>query len=166
VAVLKRTLLVLAVACAGVAHAGRLGVGDVVPDVALQDWNGRPVALADFRGRPVCLDFWASWCVPCRTALPALDAIARRHPDVVVLAVGIDRDRTAADRYLADRLPNPAVTLLHDPGGALLGRLGAGGMPALYLIDQDGKVRRAESGYDPDHLPAIERMLEDLIEGR
>jgi thiol-disulfide isomerase/thioredoxin len=159
-ALLRCALIVAALAT--VAHAGRLEVGDRVPDVTLTDWSGRPVSLADFRGRPVCLDFWASWCIPCRTALPALDAVARRHPNAVVLAVNIDRDRQSADRFLTERLSNPALTLVHDPGGTLMANLGAAGMPALYLIDREGVVRQAESGYDPAQLPTIERALEHL----
>jgi cytochrome c biogenesis protein CcmG/thiol:disulfide interchange protein DsbE len=163
VALLSRTVFVLVTLLAAAAHAGRLEVGDRAPDVTLLDWSGGRVSLAELRGRPVCIDFWATWCIPCRTALPALDAIARRRPDVVVLAVNIDRDRAAADRFLGERLAAPAMTLLHDPGGATLARFGAAGMPALYVVDAGGTVRLIETGYGADGLPAIERAMDEAL---
>jgi len=155
---LKKLLAVFAL-------AGGVGVGDRPPDFTLRDWHDRPVALADLRGKVVCLDFWASWCAPCKAALPALDAIARRHADagLVVLAVDIDTDRAAAERFVAERLPDTAMTLLRDPGGDLFKRFGASGMPALYVLDRDGTVRAAESGYEIGTLDEIDGLLGQLL---
>ena len=157
-AFLKKLLAVFAL-------AGGVGVGDRPPDFTLRDWHDRPVALADLRGKVVCLDFWASWCAPCKAALPALDAIARRHADagLVVLAVDIDTDRAAAERFVAERLPDTAMTLLRDPGGDLFKRFGASGMPALYVLDRDGTVRAAESGYEIGTLDEIDGLLGQLL---
>jgi len=155
---LKKLLAVFAL-------AGGVGVGDRPPDFTLRDWHDRPVALADLRGKVICLDFWASWCAPCKAALPALDAIARRHADagLVVLAVDIDTDRAAAERFVAERLPDTAMTLLRDPGGDLFKRFGASGMPALYVLDRDGTVRAAESGYEIGTLDEIDGLLGQLL---
>lgn len=159
-AFLKKLLAVFAL-------AGGVGVGDRPPDFALRDWHDRSVALADLRGKVVCLDFWASWCAPCKAALPALDAIARRHADagLIVLAIDIDTDRAAAERFVAERLPDTAMTLLRDPGGDLFKRFGASGMPALYVLDRDGTVRAAESGYRIGTLDEIDGLLEQLLSG-
>ena len=146
-------------------RAATVDVGEGVPDVTLRDWHGGRAAISERRGRVVLIDFWASWCAMCRTALPALDAIARRHPSVDVLAVSIDGDRGAAERFLAERLPDTAMTLLHDPDGDVFARFGASGMPALYLIDAEGVVRLVESGYVPDRLADVERELERLLSG-
>jgi thiol-disulfide isomerase/thioredoxin len=158
VAFLKKLLAVFAL-------AGGVGAGDRAPDFTLRDWHDRPVALADFRGRVVCLDFWASWCAPCKAALPALDALARRHagPGLAVLAVDIDTDRAAAERFIVERVPNSAMTLLRDPGGDLFKRFGAAGMPALYVIDRAGRVRAVESGYAPGKIDEIEQQLARLL---
>ena len=157
-AFLKKLLAVFAL-------AGGVGVGDRPPDFTLRDWHDRPVALADLRGKVVCLDFWASWCAPCKAALPALDAIARRHADagLVVLAVDIDTDRAAAERFVAERLPDTAMTLLRDPGGDLFKRFGASGMPALYVLDRDGTVQAAKSGYEIGALDEIDGLLGQLL---
>lgn len=147
------------------ALAGQVGVEERAPAFTLEDWQGRPVSLDSLRGKVVCLDFWASWCATCMQALPALDAIARRHQSagLAVLAINIDEDRSKADRFLAARLPDPSVTLLRDPGGRLFARYGADGMPALYLIDAAGVVRLAESGYSPDRLELVEWTLVELL---
>ena len=159
--------LALVVLLAADAAAGGVRAGDPAPDFTLQDWEGKALSLSSLRGKVVCLDFWASWCATCRTALPALDALARRHAGgaLRVVAVDIDRDRAAADRFLAERLPRgPAVTLLHDPEATVLARYGAAGMPALYLVDRTGVVRLAEAGYDPSRLSEVERAIERLLE--
>jgi thiol-disulfide isomerase/thioredoxin len=141
------------------AVAGGVGPGDRLPSFTLTTWDGARLAPSDLAGKPVVVDFWASWCLPCRTALPALDAMARRLADrgVMVLAVNVDRDRAAADAWLAERLPDRRMTLAHDPEGVLLARCGASGMPAVYVVDRGGVVRFVESGYAPDRVPAIER---------
>jgi thiol-disulfide isomerase/thioredoxin len=148
---------------AGPSRAAR--VGEDAPGFSLPDRAGRRVGLADLRGRVVCLDFWASWCASCRTALPALDAIARRHQaaGLEVVAVDIDAEPAAGDRFLAERLTAPAMTVLRDPEGRVLRDFDARAMPALYLIDHRGTVRAVEVGYDPRHLDAVERRITDLL---
>lgn len=158
-------LLLTLLVSPGLTLAGQAGVGDRAPAFTIDDWQGHSVSLASFRGKIVCVDFWASWCVACMQALPALDAIGRHHRSagLEILAVNIDEDRAKADRFLAERLREPSVTPLRDPGGNLLARFGAEGMPALYLIDRDGVVRLVESGYSPDHLDRVERTIAELL---
>lgn len=155
-------LLALAV---GTASADVVRPGERAPGFALEDWAGKRVALADLAGQVVCIDFWATWCATCKEALPALDAMARRHRDAGVrfVAISLDRDRKQADRFLAERLPEPAMTMLHDPSGGVLARYGASGMPALYVIDRDGVVRHLEAGYAPAALARVEQKLDDLL---
>jgi cytochrome c biogenesis protein CcmG/thiol:disulfide interchange protein DsbE len=150
---------------AGLAHAGAVGVGDPAPGITLSDRDGRPVALEALRGGPVLIDFWATWCGACKRALPALDAIARRHAGAGLrtLAVNIDQSPESAERFLAEHLPGASMTLLHDPGGTLLRRWGAGGMPALYLVDAEGVIRLVETGYAPERLDAVERAVRALL---
>jgi len=162
-----RALVLAFVLCgsgAAVLAAG-IAVGDAAPSFTLADRDGKPVALSELRGHVVCLDFWATWCATCKTALPALDALARRpgFEDVRFLAVNIDRDGEPADRFLAQNLPDARLTLLRDGGGALLARFGADGMPALYLIDQGGIVRHVEAGYETAALTRVERALDALV---
>lgn len=154
-------LLVLAVPAA---HAGTIAVGDVAPAFVLPDRAGRPVSLAARRGKLVCVDFWASWCAHCRRALPALDALARRHAgELEVLAIGIDRERAPGERFLSTTLPEPTLTVLYDHEGEVMRRFGPSGMPSLYVIDAGGVVRLVAGGYEPAALPEIERAVERLL---
>src|SRR5262249_17237652 len=88
-ALLASALLVLT-GCSGLRP---LRVGDQLPPFTVEGWNGGTISPASLAGRPACLDFWASWCPACTPALPALDAIARRHPEVSVIAINIDASR-------------------------------------------------------------------------
>jgi thiol-disulfide isomerase/thioredoxin len=163
---LRASALALLLAVISVAaRAADVAVGDPAPAFTLPDRDGRPVALSDLRGHVVCLDFWATWCATCKTALPALDALARRpgFEDVRFVAVNIDREGELADRFLAQNLPGAKMTILRDGGGGLLARFGAEGMPALYLIDRDGVVRHVEAGYETAALTRVEHVLDALV---
>lgn len=150
---------------ASLARGAQVRVGDPAPDVTVTDWQGASHTLAEFRGSVVAVDFWATWCTVCRQALPALDALAkRRGPDGLrVLAVSIDTNRAAADAFLSARLPDPSVTLLHDPASAMMSRFGAEGMPALYVIDRTGIVRLVEAGYATDAVDRIEARIGEIL---
>ena len=163
---LLRALLIVALGAA-TAHAHGVRVGDPVPALSLPDDAGHAVAIGGRRGKVTCIDFWASWCAHCRTALPALDAIARRHAaeGLDVLAVGIDQDPGAAARFLAATLPERAITVLYDRDGAARARFALSGMPSLWVVDAEGTVRFAAEGYDPATLPDIEREIERLLTG-
>jgi thiol-disulfide isomerase/thioredoxin len=162
--VLSGLLLVLVVSVAtGVQAVVR--VGDELAAVTLVDWQGRAVKLAATPGQVTLVDFWASWCQPCRDALPRLDALSRRYAaeGLRVFAINIDQTRAPADAFLQAHLPTPAMTLLHDPDGVVLARYGAGGMPALYVVDQRGIVRLVETGFTADKLREVERLVADLL---
>jgi thiol-disulfide isomerase/thioredoxin len=162
---MRRSAAVLAIVLLSASVDAAVGVDDRPPEFVLATRDGGSFTPAALRGRVVLLDFWASWCSLCTQALPRLDAIARRHAaeGLVVVAVGIDRDAKTAERFLAERVPDPAMTMLRDPDGALLARFGAPGMPALYLLDRNGIVRMVEAGYAPDRLERVEAEVEKLF---
>ena len=162
---LRLVLFCIVLLAPRLAPAAALRVGDRLPAFALTAWNGDKLASADLAGKPVVVDFWASWCSTCRAAMPALDGMARRLAarGVVVVAVNVDRDRATADAWLAEHLPDRRLTLAHDPEGTLLARCGASGMPAAFVVDRDGVVRFAESGYAPDRVAAIESAVAALV---
>ena len=154
-------LTVTAPATAG----AKIGVGDQAPEVVLPDWDGHSVDLKAWRGKVVVLDFWASWCLVCREALPVLEGVGRRFADmpVVVVGVNIDKSRAPAERFLAEHLPAPRMLLLWDSEAQMLARFGAEGMPAVYVIDPNGIVRLAESGYTPGREAAVERVIRQYL---
>lgn len=140
-------------------------VGDTAPSFALPDAAGRAVALESFRGRIVILDFTASWCVACRSALPALDALGARYAarGVTVVTVVLDAARADGERFLAEVVPQHAMTILYDPSARLLARFGAAGMPAHYVLDRNGVVQMVASGYGPERAAAIAAVIDRLL---
>jgi thiol-disulfide isomerase/thioredoxin len=120
-----------------------------VPDLSFRDGEGKPLRLADFRGRNVLLNLWATWCVPCRKEMPALDRLAARTNgrDFTVVAVNIDTgDPAKPRRFLAD-IGVKNLAYYDDPSTGVfqeLKRVGrAVGLPTSILIDRDG----CEIGY-------------------
>jgi thiol-disulfide isomerase/thioredoxin len=121
-------------------------VGDRAPLFTLETLDGQAVSLANFRGRVVILDFWASWCAPCRASMPHIEGLAARFDDnVVLLGVSLDRTRRAAASYL-DTLNSPhmlAVWGSYAKATEVARRYGVIGIPRTFVIDQGGIVRYA-----------------------
>ena len=119
----------------------------VAPDVSLQTEQGAQVRLASFKGKVVLIDFWASWCVPCKTSFPALDALYREFEPrgLEVLAVNLDERRQDADEFLSAR-PH-LMRVLFDPSGEAPKAFGVKGMPTSFLIDRAGVIRFTHMGY-------------------
>jgi thiol-disulfide isomerase/thioredoxin len=118
-----------------------------------------PVDLEALRGKVVYLDFWASWCGPCRESFPWMNALERRmgRDDFVVLAVNVDQERADADRFLA---ATPAgFRIAYDPEGVLPERFHVRGMPTSVLIDRDGKVLFTHEGFRLKDRAALEKRI-------
>ena len=159
-----RRVIVLLIAGAIAVQAATVRTGDTVPEFTLPDRVGTPVSIAAMRGKVVCIEFWASWCPACRAMLPVLDQIAHRlgGDDVAVLAIDIDENRATAERFLAERLPAPALRVVYDPGGTVMARFGTSSMPAIYVIDRRGVVRLIADENTPDLAGTIEHQVRAL----
>src|SRR6202795_777767 len=129
--------------------AGFLSATEVrpAPPVQLHLADGTIVQPADYRGKVVLIDFWASWCVPCKASFPALDALYQRDRDrgLVVLAINLDEERKAADAFLASR-PH-VMPVLFDPKGESAEAFRIRGMPSSVVIDRAGNIRFTHIGY-------------------
>ena len=146
------SLLPLALA-AGTRPARALAGGDAAPALELEGPGG-PVSLAALRGRVVYLDFWASWCPPCRQSFPWMDEQLARHgaAGMVVVAVNLDRQRAAAEQFL--RAVPSRATIAFDPAGDTPRRFGARAMPSSFVIGRDGRVRLQHDGFrEEDRVP-------------
>ncbi len=122
---------------------GAIVVGGAAPGFSAKALDGSEVTLAGLRGRPVLIDFWASWCPPCRDAVIGLRRIADQHGDrLAIVGIGLDDDPRAFEAFVFnEHLPGRQ---LHDGGAAgPIGRaygVPASGIPHVVLIDPDGKV--------------------------
>lgn len=130
------------------------------PAFALADPDGRVYALEDFRGQVVLVNFWATWCTPCRAEMPELDQVARdyRAAGFRVLAVNVLEDAAAVRRFREElKLELP---LLLDPGGEVYRAYKVQGLPSSFLIDRDGVIQDVRLGvvnrsYLEARLPAL-----------
>src|SRR6185436_12894357 len=109
--------------------------------------SGDALDLERLRGKVVLLDFWASWCEPCRHSFPWLNEMQAKYAGrgLVVIGVNVDRERAAADRFLHDV---PAqFRIVYDPEGALASRYDLPGMPVSYVIGANGEIVERHLGF-------------------
>jgi thiol-disulfide isomerase/thioredoxin len=118
-----------------------------------------PVDLAALRGKVVYLDFWASWCAPCRHSFPWMNGLQRSlgRDEFVIIAVNVDRDRMDANRFLAEYPPEFKVAF--DPAGTLAERYHVHGMPTSILIDRMGNTVFVHKGFRVDERDALEKSI-------
>jgi thiol-disulfide isomerase/thioredoxin len=111
-----------------------------LPGLSFSDENGRTLSLSDFHGRPVLLNIWATWCVPCREEMPALDRLQAQLKDagLVVLPLSIDRQGTAVVKPFYQELGLTSLGIYVDSTGASF-RLNAPGIPTTLFVDREGR---------------------------
>jgi cytochrome c biogenesis protein CcmG, thiol:disulfide interchange protein DsbE len=120
-----------------------LTVGKVAPDFALPDLDDKTVKLSDFRGKVVFLNFWATWCKPCREEMPSMEVLYKNFENngLVVLAVSIDRVTTKKDIPPFVKGMSLSFPVLVDSWGQTDKRYKLMGVPETYVIDQQGVLR-------------------------
>jgi thiol-disulfide isomerase/thioredoxin len=133
--------------------------GTAAPDFALPTATGESVALSGLQGRVVYVDFWASWCTPCRRSFPWMNALQKRYgkDGLVIVAINVDKKRSDAERFLRD---TPAeFTVVYDPQGAAPAAYDVQGMPSSYLVDRRGSVVAVEQGFHDERTAGIEARI-------
>jgi len=124
-------------------------VGKPAPDFHLASLDGRTVSAADFRGKKLVVTFWASWCGPCRMELPALAKFYRQthtaDAGYEMVSISVDSDRGPAEAA-ATELKVPFPVLL-DTSSKVLASYGVDAIPAMFIIDKDGKVLHGQVGF-------------------
>ncbi len=146
------------------ASSPEVKIGGKAHDFTLTSLNGKPISLSSLRGKVVLVNFWATWCAPCREELPELSLLQENlgKKGLVILAVSVDNEmenaRSFVKKYnlkleaLWDR--DKKVTQLYDPET----------MPSSYLIDRNGNLRFVHSGYDEKEWKRILNEIEALLE--
>jgi thiol-disulfide isomerase/thioredoxin len=136
--------------------------GIAAPDFALSVIHGGDagsrIRLSDLRGKTVILDFWASWCGPCRAQAPIVDTVARRHEaagDVVVVGVSTSDERDAAIRFAQGA--NLSYPMVFDDSNRVAAAYSVTGLPTLIIVDKSGKIVAVRRSV------VRERELEELV---
>ena len=133
--------------------------GQPAPLFTLQDLNGNQVSLAMFKDSPVVINFWATWCGPCRMEIPHLEFLSKKYRDqgLVVLGVNNENDHQMVRDFAQTQI---SYTVLLDGNAQFIG-YGVRGIPCTYYIDKDGIVRDRDVGFNGE--AEMERKIRDLF---
>lgn len=148
------TIVLLVVASSVLGWLRAPDLPDDAPPLVVSTLDGGTLDLADLRGKPVVINFWATWCGPCRAEMPLLRAWAADRDDVAFLAVSTDRDPRAVRRY-AEGWDLPLPIVLADPGTQAA--WGVSTLPTTVIVDAAGRVVGAHTGLITP--PQLELML-------
>lgn len=120
--------------------------------------------LAAYKGKVVYIDFWASWCSPCRQSFPWMKELqaAKAKEGLVIIAVNVDQEKKLADAFLAEFSPN--FKIVFDPAGQLATEFKVAGMPSAYIIGRDGKPRFKHIGYHHEKRSQYEQEIQTLLD--
>lgn len=163
-----RPLAVLALICAAlgaaIPAAAAIKVGDPAIDFSLQARGSTaPVVLSGLKGQVVLINFWASWCGPCRQEFPLLDNLYKKYRKLgfTIIGLNVEPDANDAEGFLKQ---NPvSFPILYDPKDEVSRRYGVGGMPSVALVDRKGIVRWLHKSYVPgdenEYLTQVQALL-------
>jgi peroxiredoxin len=165
---MKRTLLFAALlGFAGIAvpAAHMIDIGAPAPafDLPVFGQNHKHMSLAQLRGKVVLLDFWASWCGPCRQSFPLYEKLRSEMParDFTLLAINLDEMIDGPTAFLEEHPVH--YTSLADPNGEVAKAYGLIGMPSSFVIDREGIVRGRHTGFKPQDIDAVRKEIHDLL---
>ncbi|MDW8321473.1 MAG: TlpA disulfide reductase family protein [Armatimonadota bacterium] len=130
----------------------QMGEGDAAPNITLNLLNGETRSLADYKGKVVVLDFWATWCAPCRFTTPKMIQFHNRHRDQNVVVIGVAVDVTSRDeieQFVREIGINYPIAV--DTDTAAKGAYQIRSLPTLFVIDKEGNILRRLEGYDPQN---------------
>jgi peroxiredoxin len=137
----------------------------LAPDFQLQTSTGQTVRLSDaVKNGPVVLDFWATWCAPCRTELPEINAIANRYRDKGVQVFGINGSATGPQINYFFSKSGPWFPMLVDTGKIVSNEYGIDGIPVTIVIDRNRKIRAGNVAYDPNTPHDLAACLNKILE--
>jgi peroxiredoxin len=149
---------------ASIAQRGVVKPGELAPNFQLRDMDGRIVSLSDLRGKVVLLNFWATWCGPCRVEMPAMERLYRAYDrkDFEILAVSTDAQGVAVTRPFQqeNKLTFP---ILHDADFRVGLSYGARTLPMTFMVDRQGVVRHHIFGARDWEAPEAHQLIELLM---
>jgi len=147
------------------ARPARAGEIAELPDFAIRDLDGKPIAKSDLAGRAVLVDFWATWCPPCRGTLAWISDLARKNGDrLAIVTIAVESD-SARVHHIADEVAMPARWVLGTPELArAFGDVSA--VPTLFLFDPQGRLGAAYYGATPTLHADAETKLASILGSR
>ena len=135
------------------------------PDFTLPTFpDDTKINLQDFKGRVVYLDFWATWCPPCRKSFPWMDEMHARYKDdgLTIIAVSVDKKRELIEEFI--KKTEPTFIIAHDPTGKIAKAYKLRGMPSSYLIDRNGQLIKTHMGFRNKDKAKLEARIQTLLD--
>jgi thiol-disulfide isomerase/thioredoxin len=123
----------------------------------------QPTGLAQFNGKVIYLDFWASWCAPCRTSFPLLNKLHQKlqKQGFEVVAINLDEDKANAEKFLKEFPVN--FTILRDSSGEWADKYVVESMPTSFIIDRQGVIQKIHHGFASDDINELEQKITSLL---
>ena len=144
-------------------HAVAANQPTVAPDFTLKSREGVNIKLSELRGQVVMVNFWASWCGPCRQEMPLLQQLFDRYQSLgfSLLGVNVDEDKAAADKMLSD--VQVSFPILYDDRSRVSKEYQVKAMPTTYMVDRDGRIRYLHKGYKPGYEEEYQQQIRELL---
>jgi peroxiredoxin len=141
-------------------------VGQPAPAFTLEDLDGKKVSIADQKGSVVVLDFWATWCPPCREGMPHLDELykSKQADGVKVFAINLREDRDKAKAFLDSK--NLSLPVLLDANGEVAKAYLVGGIPQTVVIGKDGVVKHVVVGFGEGSAQALADIVDQVLQSK
>ena len=156
-------LAALALLLALPASVHGVGLQDSAPDFTLKSLEGGNLRLEEYRGQVVLINFWASWCGPCRQEMPLLDRLHHRYEDTGFAVLGVNVEGEAAPAQDIVDKTNVTFPILIDDGQKVSELYNLQAMPSTVVIDRDGVVRYIHLGYKPGDEAKYVEVVKKLI---
>ena len=160
--VMRTTLLVFVFIASSLSAAGNVIEGPA-PDFTLKSNDGKNLRLSEYRGQVLLINFWASWCGPCRQEMPLLEEIQQKYSKLgfTVLGINVDKNSAQADKILNDI--NISFPVLYDADGSVSKRYNVDAMPTTVIVDRNGNMRFLHRGFKPGYEESYIAHIKTLI---
>ena len=156
-------MVVMLLATSGLTTALALSAGQPMPEIGLTTLDGKKVTAQALRGKVVVVDFWATWCGPCKVELPILQKLYQKYGKQGLLVVGVSVDRDAGN--LPKFLSKLGVTfpIAHDAGHSVAERFKPAKMPSSFIVGRDGIVKFVHAGFNAEDAAVFEKEIASLL---
>jgi len=134
-----------------------------MPELSVKDISGKLVTTASFTGKVVVVDFWATWCAPCRESMPALEKLYKKYASRGLVVLGLSVDKEAGPvKPFTDQL-GVTFPIAHDAGHAAADKFSPPRMPSSYVVDRKGVIRYIHGGYHAGDADKLDKELQELL---
>ena len=160
---MQRLLLGFVIICAGISLASAATISGPAPDFTLKSLNGKNLKLSEMRGNVVLINFWASWCGPCRLEMPILNDLHNKYAPLgfTVIGVNVEENTDNARGFIKNYPVDFPILLDSQNKVSILYKVVA--MPTTVVVDRDGNMRFLHQGYKTGDEAEYRKMVKKLI---